>query len=168
MRNPLERTLIFLGYVRGPQVDKWVDDQIQEIYRYVWENIDSDSDWHKHIWDRMINDFTQTYQDLMSKERAGAELNSLKMEKGDLDGYTSKFHHLAHMALYWETDHKLCKDSFQGLPLGLQKTMVQMELMDQYQELSDWVEGAIRHHYKFLQFQAYFGNPSSSKNNPPC
>ena len=72
------------------------------------------------------------------------------------------------MVMYQETDHKLCKDYFRGLPIGLQKTMVQMEPMDGYQELSDWIEGAIRHHCKFLQFQAYFGNPSSSnKNNPP-
>ena len=39
----------------------------------------------------MINDFAQTFQDIMSKERADAELNTLKMEKGELDEYTSRF-----------------------------------------------------------------------------
>ena len=117
----------------------------------------------------MINDFTQTFQDIMSKERADAELNTLKMEKGELDEYTSQFQHLTCMAMYQETNHKLCKDYFRGLPIGLQKTMVQMEPMDRYHELSDWIKGATRHHCKFLQFQAYFGNPSSTnKNNPPC
>ena len=70
--------------------------------------------------------------------------------------------------MYQETDCKLCKDYFRGLPISLQKTVVQMELMDWYNELSDWIKGAIGHHRKFLQFQAYFGNPNSSnKNNPP-
>ena len=31
----------------------------------------------------------------MSKERAQMELSTLKMERGDLDGYNSKFRHLA-------------------------------------------------------------------------
>ena len=104
MRNPFERTFIFLGYIRGPHVDKWVDDQIQEIYRYTQTSMDLNANWHEHIWDRMINDFAQTYQDIMSQERANVELNTLKMEKGELDEYTSRFRHLACMAMYQETD----------------------------------------------------------------
>ena len=163
MRNPFERTFIFLGYIWGPHVDKWVDGQIQAIYQYVQGNVDPHSDWHVHIWDHMINDFAQTYQDIMSKEQANAELTTLKMEKGELDKYTSRFWHLAHMAMYQETNQKLCKDYFWGLPIGLQKTMVQMEPMDRYQELSDWVEGAIRHYHKFLQFQAYLATPVAAR-----
>ena len=143
MKNPFKRTFLFLGYIRGPHVDKWVDDQIQEVYNYIQGSIDPNANGHEHIWDHMINDFAQTFQDIMSKERADAELNTFKMEKGELDEYTSRFWHLAHMAMYRETDCKLCKDYFRGLPISLQKTMVQMEPMDQYQELSDWIEGAI-------------------------
>ena len=165
MRNPLEQALIFLGYVRGPHVDKWVDDQIQETHNYIRNNADPDCDWHEHIWDRMINDFARTFQDLMSKEQARSELNNLKMEKGDLDAYTTRFRHLARMALYRETDTKLCEDYFKGLPAGLQRTMITMEPMDRYQVLGDWVEGAIRHHRKFMQLQAHFGTPPN-KNNP--
>ena len=68
MRNPFERTFIFLGYIRGPHVDKWVDDQIQEVYNYVQASVDLNADWHEHIWDHIINDFAQTFQDIMSKE----------------------------------------------------------------------------------------------------
>ena len=168
MRSPFERTFLFLGYIRGPLVDKWVDDQIQDVYQYIQGNVDPNADRHEHIWDHMINDFAQTYQDIMSAERADAELNTLKMEKGELDEYTARFRHLARMAGYQETNKKLCKDYFWGLPIGLQKTMVQMEPIQRYAELGDWYEGAIRHHRKFLTLQAYFGSPSgSNKNNPP-
>ena len=91
MRSPFERTFLFLGYIRGPLVDKWVDDQIQDVYRYIQGNVDPNTNRHEHIWDHMINDFAQTYQDIMSAERADAELNTLKMEKGELDKYTSRF-----------------------------------------------------------------------------
>ena len=86
------------------------------------------------------------------------------MEKGDLDQYMTKFRHLAQMGLYQETNGKLCKDYFTGLPIGLKKSMVTMEPINQYQVLQDWVEGAIRQHQKYLQLQAYFGSPT--KNNP--
>lgn len=49
MHNPLERALIFLGYVWGPQVDKWVDDQIQETHKYIRNNVGPNCNWHKHI-----------------------------------------------------------------------------------------------------------------------
>ena len=143
-----------------------MDDQIQETHEYIQNNIDPDCDWHEHIWDRMINDFAGTFQDLMSKEWARSELNKLKMEKGDLDAYTTRFRHLAWMALYRETNTKLCEDYFKGLPMGLQRTMITMEPMDRYQVLGDWVEGAIWHHRKFMQLQAHFGAPNPNKNNP--
>ena len=41
MRSPFERTFLFLGYIRGPLVDKWVDDQIQDVYRYIQGNVDT-------------------------------------------------------------------------------------------------------------------------------
>ena len=37
----------------------------------------------------------------------------------------------------------------------------------EFDSLTSLNEGAIRHHRKFLMFQAYFGNPSGNKNNPP-
>ena len=113
----------------------------------------------------MINDFAGTFQDLMSKEQARVKLTNLKMEKGELDQYTTKFRHLAQMGLYWETDTKLCEDYFKGLPAGLQRTMITMEPMDWYQVLGDWVEGAIQHHRKFMQLQAHFGTPTQNRNN---
>ena len=39
----------------------------------------------------MINDFAQTFQDIMSQERAQKELFGLQMERGELDKYTSKY-----------------------------------------------------------------------------
>ena len=44
MQNPFERTFLFLGYIRGPHVDKWVNDQIQEVYNYVQASIDPNAD----------------------------------------------------------------------------------------------------------------------------
>ena len=44
MRSPFERTFLFLGYICGPLVDKWVDDQIQDVYQYIQGNVDPNAD----------------------------------------------------------------------------------------------------------------------------
>ena len=36
------------------------------------------------IWDMMINDFAQNFQDIMSKEQAKKQLFELQMERGEL------------------------------------------------------------------------------------
>ena len=67
MHNPMSRTMLFFGYLRGPKMHLWI----------------------KKIWDTMINNFAQNFQDIMSQERAEKRLFELRMEKGELDEYTS-------------------------------------------------------------------------------
>jgi hypothetical protein len=47
-----------------------------------------------------MDKFANTFQDIMSHERAENELNHLRMEGGNLDIYTSEFKHLAQLAKY--------------------------------------------------------------------
>ena len=112
----------------------------------------------------MINDFAQNFQDVMSWERAEKKLFELKMERGELDKYTSQFQQLAELAGYHELTGMICQKYFQGLPQGLQESMLAFEPTHHYQTLEDWIEGAIRQHSKYLTYQAYFGG--QKKFNP--
>ena len=56
----------------------------------------------------MINDFAQNFQDVMSRERAEKKLFELKMERGELDEYTSQFQQLAELAGYHELTGMIC------------------------------------------------------------
>ena len=111
----------------------------------------------KWIWDTMINDFAQNFQDVMSRERAKKKLFELQMEKGELDEYMSQFQQLAELAGYYEQTGMICHQYFQGLPQGLQESMIAFEPTCHYQNLDDWIEGAIHQHSKYLTYQAYFG-----------
>ena len=79
------------------------------------------------------------------------------MEKGELDKYMSQFQQLAELAGYYEQTGMICHRYFQGLPQGLQESMLAFEPTHHYQNLDDWIEGAIRQHSKYLTYQAYFG-----------
>ena len=52
---------------------------------------DGGRDTDEWIWETMINDFAQNFQDIMSQERAQKQLFELCMERGELDDYTSKY-----------------------------------------------------------------------------
>ena len=105
----------------------------------------------------MINDFTQNFQDVMSQEKAEKKLFELRMERGELDEYTSQFQQLAELAGYYDQTGMICRRYFQGLPQGLQESMIAFEPTCHYQTLKDWIEGAIRQHSKYLMYQSYFG-----------
>ena len=71
------------------------------------------------IWDMMINDFAQNFQDIMSKEQAKKQLFELQMERGELDKYMAQFQQLTELAGYYKQTRMICNRYFQGLPKGL-------------------------------------------------
>ena len=168
MNNPMSWTMLFFGYLRGPKMHLWI------------KKISAQLDWHlrtggretdEWIWDTMINNFAQNFQDIMSCERAEKKLFELQMERGELDEYTSQFQQLAELAGYHEQTGMICYRYFQGLPQGLQESMITFEPTQHYQRLEDWIEGAIRQHSKYLTYQSYFGgrknfNPRNPNQRP--
>ena len=88
-----------------------------------------------------------------------------------MDEYTSQFQQLAELAGYYEQTGMICRRYFQGPPQGLQESMLTFEPTHHYQNLEDWIEGAIRLHSKYLTYQAYFGgrknfNPKGPNQRP--
>ena len=161
MDTAFDRTMLFLGYIRGPKVDEWVKDQIGIVLNHLEGGGRYTDEW---IWDTVVNEFARCFQDIMSKERARMELSTLKMERGDLDGYNSKFRHLARLGGYRLQDEMLWERYFKGLPNGLQRSVIDSEPVDFLRSLTDWEEAAIRQHRKFLRLQVYFGKPNPSSN----
>ena len=143
----------------------WIKKVSAQLDRHLRTGGRDTDEW---IWDTMINDFAQNFQDVMSRERAKKKLFELKMERGELDEYTSLFQQLAELAGYHEQTGMICRKYFQGLLQGLQESMLAFEPTRHYQTLEDWIEGAIRQHSKYLTYQAYFGgqkrfNPKKPK-----
>ena len=168
MNNPMSQTMLFFGYLRGPKMHLWIKKISAQLDRHLRTGGRDTDEW---IWETMINDFAQNFQDVMSRERAKKKLFELKMERGELDKYTSQFQQLAELAGYHELTGMICRKYFQGLPQGLQESMLAFEPTCHYQTLEDWIEGAIRQHSKYLTYQAYFGgqkkfNPRNPNQRP--
>jgi hypothetical protein len=74
MATPLEHTMLFLTFIRGPKVGNWVNDQVKVVGRYIRQGGRKTNEF---IWDTVIDEFANTFQDIMSHERAENKLNHL-------------------------------------------------------------------------------------------
>ena len=149
MNNPMSQTMLFFGYLRGLKMHLWIKKILAQLDHQLCTG---GRDTDKWIWETMINDFAQNFQDVMSRERAKKKLFKLRMERGELDEYMSQFQQLAKLAGYYEQTGMICQKYFQGLPQGLQESMIAFEPTHHYQTLEDWIEGAICQHSKYLTY----------------
>ena len=163
MRVPFDRAQLFLGYIRGPQVKAWVQDTSQLIAEHIAFGGRDTDEW---IWTTVINDFAKTFQDHMSKDLARGDIFTLKMERGDIDKYVADFKHVVRMGEYNIDETMVCQKFFQGLPKGLQGSMINFEPIDRFTHFSDWVEAAIRQHKKYQRWQNVFGGTKSQPQKP--
>ena len=168
MNHPMSQTMLFFGYLRGPKMHLWIKKISTKLDRHIRTGGRETDKW---IWDTMINDFAQNFQDVMRREKAEKKLFKLRMERGELDEYTSQFQQLAKLARYYEQTGMICQRYFQGLPQGLQESMIAFEPTRHYQTPEDWIKGAIRQHSKYLTYQSYFGgqknfNPRNPNQRP--
>jgi hypothetical protein len=92
MATPLEHTMLFLTFIRGPKVGNWVNSQVKVISSHIRHG---GCKTNEFIWDTVMTEFANTFQDIMSHERAENKLNHLRMEGGNLDIYSAEFKHLA-------------------------------------------------------------------------
>jgi hypothetical protein len=163
MATPLERTMLFLTFIRGLKVGNWVNDQVKIISRYIRQGGHKTDEF---IWDTVMTEFATTFQDIMSHERAENELNHLCMEGGNLDIYSAEFKRLARLAEYNLDERLVGRKYFDGLPEGLRRAIVKDENMGLLISVADYKDAAIRYHRKFLQVQAFFNKSGKSKKPP--
>jgi hypothetical protein len=161
MATPLERTMLFLTFIRGPKVGNWVNDQVKVASRHIHQGGNKTNEF---IWDTIMTEFANTFQDIMSHERAEHELNHLQMEGGNLDRYSAEFKHLARLAEYNLDERLVGRKYFNGLPEGLRRAIVKDENMSLLISVADYEDAAIRYHRKFLQVQAFFNKNGKSRN----
>jgi hypothetical protein len=160
MATALERTMLFLTFIRGPKVGNWVNDQVKTVGKYIRQGGHKTDEF---IWDTVIDEFANTFQDIMSHERAENELNHLRMEGGNLDIYLAEFKRLARLAEYNLEERLVGRKYFDGLPEGLRRAIVKDENMGLLISVADYEDAAIRYHRKFLQVQAFFDKSGKSK-----
>ena len=108
MSQVFSRTMLFLTFIKGPNVQVWVGLQVGWLGR---RNHQGASRREEYLYDTIIDSFNSAFTDTMSKQKAKSEFQTIKMEGGDLDTYVAKFERLAWLAGY-DLQNQLILNSF--------------------------------------------------------
>jgi hypothetical protein len=90
MCNAYQQSLLFMTYIQGPLVNKWIKSMNRWLQLQITRNRQPTND--EWLWDSTLLSFNRQYTDILGQEKARAELErGIKMEKGDIDAYIAKF-----------------------------------------------------------------------------
>jgi hypothetical protein len=88
MRRPFTRAALLLSYIKGPAVHEWSMLQVNWLAMRARAGALPTEEF---LYDTIEVVFRSAFTDTMSVQKAKAEFTLISMERGDLDGYISKF-----------------------------------------------------------------------------
>ena len=160
MTQAFSRAMLFLTYIKGPNVQERVGSQVGWLGRRLMAG---GRKTDEHLYDSILDSFNTAFTDTMSLQKAKAEFQTIKMEGGDLDTYIARFERLARIAGYNLQD-RLVLDRFgSGLTSGLYIAMVNGP--DKPRTWTEWTRAAQKYQQKYLLIRSSLGlrNPRESK-----
>src|SRR6267142_4876422 len=96
MNNPFQRIALCLSFIRGPKVDNWVEEKINQLRCAVLGDPANGIPPTHHptdeaLWNNFGADFRAAYQDTAAEENAYAQLKDLYMIEDRIDEYITHF-----------------------------------------------------------------------------
>jgi hypothetical protein len=156
MRQPFTRATLFLSFIKGPAVHEWNMLQVNWLMTRAQTGALPSEEF---LYDTIEAAFRSAFTDTMSVQRAKAEFHLISMERGDLDGYISKFEWLARLAGY-DLNSSLVLDQF-GSKLIPSLYAAIVNGPDKPVTWTDWVRAAQKYQQKYLLVQANLGDQQS-------
>ena len=144
MKNPYNRVIMGLSFMRGQKIDDWVDGQISDVrVKKLSRGADDES-----IWTEFVEDFKMAFTDTAKKEDAYQKLHDLKMKGEDIDTYNATFDNLCKRAK-WDQDHPGVVDLYRaGLRVGTLNAILGRDVWPE--TLNEWQLAARNEIRKYL------------------
>ena len=111
--SPIKKVAVALSFIKGPQVAGWVHD-----YGQVLDMLDPTNDNIPAVWDQFLDKFEQQFMDSQREVQARAQLQQLKADLANMDGYIAKFKELARQARYTIGSPEMMQYFLLGIPEG--------------------------------------------------
>src|SRR6267142_3668115 len=131
MNNPFQRAILCLSFIRGPEVDNWVEEKINQLRRAVLGDPANGIPPTHHpteeaLWNNFGADFRAAYQDTAAEENAYAQLKGLRMVKDRIDKYIAHFEVLLTRAGWSQRDKGSIDIFFNGLTKAVQRKILSL------------------------------------------
>jgi hypothetical protein len=98
MRSPYLRTMLILSLIKGPLIDDWTNNQIDQLEEKVTHAVNPVSQDEKVLWNKFVAELDSHFTDTTRKQKAYTALQDLCMRGNDFDSYTATFKYLAKQA----------------------------------------------------------------------
>ena len=159
MRQPFSRVMLFLTFIKGPDVQEWASSQVGWLGGWLLAGAGRNEE---HLYDTVMDSFNTAFMDTMSLQKAKAEFHTLKMERGKLDTYIAKFERLARMAGY-NLQYQMVLDRFgSGLNPGLFTAIINNAEPHTW---LDWTRAAQKYQQKYLLIHSALGLKTGNSNS---
>ena len=151
MRQAFSRVMLFLTFIKGPDVQEWTNMQVGWLGSRILVGAGRNQE---HLYDEVMDSFKMAFTDTMSLQKAKAEFQTIKMEKGELDMYIAKFERLARLAAYSLQDQMVLDRFGSGLNPGLYASIINNT---DPRTWLDWTRAAMKYQQKYLLIRSALG-----------
>ena len=152
MSQVFSRTMLFLTYIKGPNVQEWVGLQVGLLGRCIHSGARRTEEY---LYDTVMEAFNTAFTDMVSMQKAKAEFQTTKMEGGDLDSYIAKFKRLTRLTGY-DLQNQMVLNKFRsGLTSGLYIAIINST--EEPRNLTKWTHAAHKFQQKYLLIGSSLG-----------
>ena len=124
MGSPYLRTMLALTLIKGPLVDDWAADQVEELETKVNRPNNPIDTTDETLWTDFVTAFDSNFSDVTKKEQALTALYHLRMQKDRFDDYIATFKHYAKQAQFDLTHPATIRLFAMGIEKGLQDAIL--------------------------------------------
>ena len=100
IQNPFKWVVTALHFIRWPNVNDWVEEQLTDLTCKVTAAVNPIALTSKRLWNEFEQAFRTTFTNTTKEKLAHTKLFKLKMRPGGLNNYIATFKHLAKQAGY--------------------------------------------------------------------
>ena len=154
--------MLFLTFIKGPDVQEWSNMQVCWIVTWLLTGAGRNEE---HLYNEVMDSFKTVFMDKMSLQKAKAEFRTLKMERGKLDTYITKFERLARMAGYNLQDQMVLDQFGSGLNPGLFTAIINNS---DPRTWLDWTRAAQKYQQKYLLIRSALGINMGNSSSKTC
>jgi hypothetical protein len=140
MKTPFYRVLTALSYIRGENVDDWVESQDLGLEAKTTRTANPLRYDDEALWTEFITDFETTWSDTAAKETADNQLQKLRMKDREIDTYIATFECLIKAAGWDDASGGTIRQFKHGLTQEVYKRILYRENMPT--TMVEWKESA--------------------------
>jgi hypothetical protein len=145
--NMAEKMLGAMGFICGPNVATWVEDELQLLEQRTVQWGDEDP----QIWQLFEQDMDRAFKDVNTKDQAIMELMNLQITGDQLNTYNTTFNQLLRKCKWNRDEQGTMQLYHRGLIASLLKRMLNQDNCPD--TLDGWQDLAIKYQGKWLEAQ---------------